>query len=434
MSIVVSKSAPVVVRPSEPATSTADKILLSTLDKPVATIPVTVLLAFDHPIHDATAETIKTALAQSLVHYYPIAGRISCDNDDGGHFYIDCTGEDLGVTFVAASANCTMEELMCLVDDQAPDDETAVVQQLAFNCTPDDLHHRLLWVQVTTLNCGGFVVGVTWSHGVADGPGIAQFIQAVGELARGLPSPSVVPVRLDDKIATQAVPPFTMAVHRFISGLKPVSNLDVRNVTVSSSLINHIIVGARRRATVFEAVAAVLWQCRTRVVMTDPEAPAVLLFAVNARKYLGAKDGYYGCCTAMHMAVSKSGTVANGDIMKLVGIIRRAKEQIPEQLKADDGEMMLRTMVGEKQVNGYESLLYLTSWRNIGFEDVDFGSGKTARVMTYPPRMLSMMPRIAPICFMLKATEEGVRVMSDCVTADHADAFYQEIAKLKATT
>uniref|UniRef100_A0A0E0FMV2 Uncharacterized protein n=1 Tax=Oryza nivara TaxID=4536 RepID=A0A0E0FMV2_ORYNI len=295
MNIVVSKSAPVVVRPSEPGTLTADKILLSPLDKPVATIPVTVLLAFDHPINDATADTIKMALAQALVHYYPIAGRLSCkDDDDGGDFYIDCTGEELGVTFVAASANCTMEEIMGVVDDQPPDDETASPTTFITVC------------------CG------------------------------------------------------------------------------CSSSSCHRVRGGRRRA----------------LAMPNP---AVLLFAVNARKYLGAKDGYYGCCTAMHMAVSKTGTVANGDIMELVGIIRRAKEQIPEQLKADDGDMMLRTMVGEKQVNGYESLLYLTSWRNIGFEDVDFGSGKTARVMTYPPRMLSMMPRIAPICFMLKATEEGRR-------------------------
>ncbi|XP_052134905.1 acyl transferase 15-like [Oryza glaberrima] len=446
MSIVVSKSAPVVVRPSQPPvkTTSGSKIVLSPMDKPSSMMPTTVLLAFDHPIiqSDCTAETIKRGLAQALVPYYPIAGRLSCDDD--GDFYIDCTGEELGVTFVAASANCTMEELMCCVDDQPPDAETAVVQQLAFNCTPDDLHHRLLWMQVTTLSCGGFVVGVTWNHGLADGFGMAQFIQAVGELTRGLPSPSVVPVRLDDdNNATQAIPPFAMAVYQFMSRSSHKASIDhtFNNITVPSSLIDHIRFRGRRTnddVTVFEAVAAVLWQCRTRAVMKNPEAPAVLLFAVNARKYLGAKDGYYGNCSTMHVAVAKSGAVANADINDIVDIIRRAKERIPEQLKMTGGSdmTMLRELADDHRLDGYESLLYLTSWRNIGFEDVDFGSGKTARVMTYPQRVvlsMSMMVKAMPICVMLKATEQGARVMSACVTAHHVDAFHDEIAKLNAT-
>jgi len=39
-------------------------------------------------------------------------------------------------------------------------------------------------VQVTAFSFGGFVVGVTWNHGVGDTMGIAQFLQAVGEMAR----------------------------------------------------------------------------------------------------------------------------------------------------------------------------------------------------------------------------------------------------------
>ncbi|BAT09609.1 acyl transferase 15 [Oryza sativa Japonica Group] len=452
MSTVVSKSAPVVVRPSEPPVKTSSsKIVLSPLEMPLAMVPMTVLLAFEHPIihhHQPTADTIKMALAQALVHYYPIAGRLSCndDEDGGGDFYIDCTSE-LGVMFVAASADCTMEELMRVADNQPTDDETAVVQQLAFNCTPDvgdDGPPPLLWVQVTTLSCGGFVVGVTWSHGLADGVGIAQFIQAVGELARGLPSPSIVPVRQDDIVATQVVPPFTMALLQFLPGLKPL-DLTFNNVTVPTSLINHIRRFRGRRTnddggqhstttiTAFEAVAAVLWKCRTRAVMASPEAPAILVFVVNARKYLaGVNDGYYGNCSMMHMAMAKSGAVANGDIMDVVEIIRRAKERIPEQF-GEGSDRMVRELSDGQQVDGYESLLYLTSWRNIGLEEVDFGSGKTARVMTYPQRMLfSLLEKTTPICFMLMPTKEGARVMSGCVTPDHVDAFQQQILKLNA--
>lgn len=53
----------------------------------------------------------------------------------------------------------------------------------------------LLLMQVTEFSCGGFTVAVTWNHAVADGKGMAQFLQAIGELARGMPAPSVLPRR-----------------------------------------------------------------------------------------------------------------------------------------------------------------------------------------------------------------------------------------------
>uniref|UniRef100_A0A0E0KLR9 Uncharacterized protein n=1 Tax=Oryza punctata TaxID=4537 RepID=A0A0E0KLR9_ORYPU len=321
-------------------------------------------------------ETIRRGLSQALVHYYPLAGRLAGDDYDDVH--IDCTGE--GVTFVAASANCT----------------------------------------VTAFTCGGFVVGVTWNHGAADGFGIAQFLQAVGELARGLPTPSVMPVRCDEW--TQAVPPSSvMASKRFMFGVKP-TKLALHSITIPSRMINGI---RGPSCTVFEAVAAALWRCRTRVVMSDPDAPTVLAITVNSRKYMGVKDGYYGNCATVHMAVARSGEVADGDIVDVVRTIRRAKEEIPERLKKGDviGEL------SKEQLAGYESVLLVTCWRNIGFEAVDFGGGKTARVMTTYEQ--SLVRPMCVVCLPCQGEEEdGARVLSGCVMAQHADAFLRELARL----
>jgi hypothetical protein len=59
----------------------------------------------------------------------------------------------------------------------------------------------LLMVQVIDFRCGGFIVGVTWSHAHADAAGMGQFLHAIGELSRGLSRPSVVPVRWDKALA-----------------------------------------------------------------------------------------------------------------------------------------------------------------------------------------------------------------------------------------
>ena len=100
MGVVVNKSSPVMVKPSEPvATTGGATVKLSSLDQLHTNIPVTSLLVFQHPMNEAPAETIQRALSQVLVHYYPISGRIAAGADE-----IQCTGE--GVVFVAASDDC----------------------------------------------------------------------------------------------------------------------------------------------------------------------------------------------------------------------------------------------------------------------------------------------------------------------------------------
>lgn len=51
----------------------------------------------------------------------------------------------------------------------------------------------MVLVQVTVFSCGGFVVGYRSSHAVADGASTAQFMAAIGELARVAESVSVAP-------------------------------------------------------------------------------------------------------------------------------------------------------------------------------------------------------------------------------------------------
>uniref|UniRef100_A0A0E0B7C0 Uncharacterized protein n=1 Tax=Oryza glumipatula TaxID=40148 RepID=A0A0E0B7C0_9ORYZ len=421
MCTVVTKSPPEIVRPSEPVTTTAatSKVIFSPLDRPLAIVPIVVLQVFEHPIHEPV-ETIRRGLSRALVHYYPLAGRLAGDDYDDVH--IDCTGE--GVTFVAANADCTVKELVRDIDCRSPDAAKAVIRELIVDYPANGFGRAdpLVLMQVTAFACGGFVVGVTWNHGAADGFGIAQFLQAVGELARGLPTPAVTPVRWD-RWAQAVAPSTVMASKRFMFGVKAPTRLALHSITIPARTIDGV--RGATACTVFEAVAAALWRCRTRVVMSDPDAPTVLAITVNSRKHVGVKDGYYGNCATVHMAVARSSAVAGGDMTEAVRAIRRAKEEIPERLKKGDviGEL------SKEQLGGYESVLLVTCWRNIGFEAVDYGGGRTARVMTTYEQ-----GRVRPMCVVCLPwqgeEEEGARVLSGCVTPHHADAFLREIATL----
>uniref|UniRef100_A0ACD5VJB7 Uncharacterized protein n=1 Tax=Avena sativa TaxID=4498 RepID=A0ACD5VJB7_AVESA len=281
-------------------------------------------------------------------------------------------------------------------------------------------------MQVTVFSCGGFVLGVSFNHAIADGVGMCQFLQAVGELSRGLPSPSIVPVRQEDSISF-GVPPVMAKILQFLGTIRP-SQMALLNITVKESLISRIkykyaSMNSGRTCSVFEAVAAVLWRCRTRAIMSmsksksNPEAVTALILPTNARKYAGAKQGYYGNCLLVELVTATTGAVANGDLVDIVQMIQGAKDRLPEQ--ADVDELL------QVEPEDWYNILVAQCWRNIGLEALDFGAGRPSRVIKYY-RGVTWLPECTACipCNDLRV----YNVLSVCVKDDHSTAFLQELA------
>ncbi|TVU00316.1 hypothetical protein EJB05_54262, partial [Eragrostis curvula] len=420
-SVVVTKSPSVLVCPATtPAAS--EHITLSSFDKALAFFPVKSFHIFTHAI-DEPAETVRRALSRALVHYFPVAGRLVVD---GGELRIACTGE--GVAFVAAAASCSLDDVRLL----DPPFGAAMLKELAVGLGADDGFFcpadPLLLVQVTEFACGGFVVGVTRNHAIADGTGFAQFMQAVGELARGMPRPSVLPVSCgDDELP--ALPPSVAGIGKALLTLQP-QDFAYLDITVPSSCISRIKAGYFADdgpCTVIEAVIAVLWQSRMRAVMSDPAAPAPLIFPANVRKLVGTREGYYGNCITPAVVVPTSGEVANGSIHDVVKLIKRAKRPIPLHFRkiSESQEEASLPLADDGVMFGYNAL-DVTSWRNLGSDAVDFGGGRPARVMCVFDKMA------VPYCVACLPCREkdGANVLAICVREEHADAFRAEVAKL----
>ncbi|KAF7099729.1 hypothetical protein CFC21_101328 [Triticum aestivum] len=400
MSVVVSKSSPVVLYPAEPQAPAGD-VQLSSFDQRIPPFACTLLLMFDHPI-DNPIETIKRALSRALVPYRPVCGRLA-----GADHSIVCTDE--GVPFVGASASCALD-LEKVTPALLADLAVAYAGPFCRRADP------LLQMQATEFSCGGFVVGVTSNHVLADGIGIGQFLQAVGELARGMPQPSVIPVR--SAAAIRDLPPPTATAEERRSLMKPKEKEGqgaFLDIIVPSSLIGRV--KAKCACTLFEAVTAVLWRCRTRAAIQDPEAPAPLVFPNNARELFGAHDGYYGNCTIMKSVRATRAQVADGDIRDVVRHIRRGKETLL-QAEAEGG--------GAETGGDLYNRLAVSSWRRIGFDAADFGGGTPARVMWHEDRM------VVPECIVCPPWKgkDGVNVQSLCVRPEHAAAFLAELAAM----
>jgi hypothetical protein len=222
MSVTVTKSSPVLVGPSTAPAEATSHINLSSFDMALAFFPVTSFHVFDGAI-DAPAETVGRALSRALVHYFPV---------DGGGLRIACTGE--GVAFVAASADRSLADAGLL--DGAPpplDLDELAVSLGAEGFRPSD---PLLLLQVTEFACGGFVVVVTRNHAPADGTGFAQFMRTVGELARGMPRPSVLLVSCGDDSLPE-LPPLVAAMEKALVTLEP-RDFAYLDITVPSTCID----------------------------------------------------------------------------------------------------------------------------------------------------------------------------------------------------
>jgi len=449
MSFAVSKCPPVMVRPSmEPApgkTTATQVVQLSSWDRSYVGFQVAALLIFDAPVHQPV-EAIKKGLSRALVHYQPVAGRLTVDeNEDGGLLHVACTGE--GVPFVAASAGCALQDhgLLDAPFSTSLLDGLAVAYPGAEGCRRTD---PLLLMQVTEFACGGFTVGVTWNHTLADGDGMAQFLQAVGELTRAeadASAPSVAPVRDGRAVSLPLLSPPVVAAKQWLMLDRGGMGLVYLDVTVPVKLINRIKSEYKAAhssdggyCTTFEAAVAVLWRCRTRAIIGDDadydmSTPAPLAFFVNVRKHVGAAAGYYGNCAVTQLAFATTGEVAgagDGGMNEVVDLIKRAKDQVPDLLRTMGAGGGAVEDMGDEEIAaafGYNALM-VTSWRNIGFDRADFGAGAPAREVGRWQQ--STVPGCMAFLSCRATAADGERLQTQCVREEHAAAFVAELDQL----
>ncbi|KAK1686079.1 hypothetical protein QYE76_046927 [Lolium multiflorum] len=126
---------------------------------------------------------------------------------------------------------------------------------------------------------------------LCDATGIAQFINAVAELARGLPAPTVAPTWFRELLEGASPPTPSFPLSEF-DVQQPVplhvyGDMVVRSFTFGPSEVAAIkkrlppLLGDT--ATTFEALAAFLWRARSAALEVPPGEDAPLAIMVNFR-------------------------------------------------------------------------------------------------------------------------------------------------------
>ncbi|GAB2221710.1 hypothetical protein Drorol1_Dr00012895 [Drosera rotundifolia] len=129
------------------------------------------------PQTDAVFTTLKDSLSQALVHFYPLAGRLSLLG--GGRLELGCNG--MGAELIKAESSVRLDDLcdyFCsrhhLQSLFPPVDKNKSVDELP-----------LLLVQVTTFGCGSISIGISISHAAGYGPSMFHFLSKWARIARG---------------------------------------------------------------------------------------------------------------------------------------------------------------------------------------------------------------------------------------------------------
>ncbi|KAK7269243.1 hypothetical protein RIF29_21963 [Crotalaria pallida] len=364
-----------------PATPTPHEIkLLSDIDAQAgvrANIPIIQFYRNDpsKEVGKDPVEVIRKALAQTLVSYYPLAGRVR--EAPGGKLLVDCNEE--GVMFIEADADVTLEQFG---EFKSP---FPCLEELLYEAPGSEgvVNAPILLIQVTRLKCGGFIFALRFNHTITDGGGIILFMLTLAQIAAGRHEPFLPPPVWQRELLTARDPPQVTQSHREYEQLTP-TNMIPTDFAQHSFFFGPSEIDAIRRllpdhlgqsSSTFEVLTSYIWRCRTKTLQLDSEEEVRMMCITNARDKFNPPFpiGYYGNCFAYPAAVTTAGKLINEPLEYAVELIQKAIGEVSEEYMHSLADLMVTK--GFPLFTIVNSVLVLDT-TPAGFRDVDFGWGK----------------------------------------------------------
>lgn len=263
-------------------------------------------------------------------------------------------------------------------------------------------------------------MGVSFNHCLCDGRGAGQFLKGLAEIARGETKLSVEPVWQREFLKPQQKPHLVRFQHDELleSGFivnpncsiqqqlpaEKAEDLALTSFFLSSDALQRIkqpiAEDLKENCTTFEVLAALAWRARIMALGIPLNNAVRLLFGVDMRRAFDPPlpEGYYG--NGFYVASAHSTTaeeVVNGSLSHAVKMIKKAKLSVNEEY-VRSSIAFLETKRSCQDVRVCDEDTYLSDWRCLGFNEVDFGWGEP--VIACPGNFLIKM-LFCPILFFL---------------------------------
>lgn len=283
--------------------------------------------------------------------------------------------------------------------------------------------------QVTQFGCNGFVIGLIFCHSICDGLGAAQFLNAVGEMARGAEKPSITPEWCRNFLPPPPNHPNTLGRPPIPL---PTPDYQLEPATIDLSLDKIKLLKQEfqewsgRSCSTFEMVAAMLWRQRTLAINLEDEMQMKLVFFANCRQLLEPPlpKGFYGNCFFPVTVTASSGTLTKEgmgleSVVQVVKLIQEAKAGLPNEFakwanKEEEGSTDRGSDDPFAPPLEY-STLFISEWGRLGFMEADYGWGRPIHIV--PIQGSAIIP-VGILCSH-PAPKTGVRLMTWCVQKPH---------------
>ncbi|XP_027101753.2 deacetylvindoline O-acetyltransferase-like [Coffea eugenioides] len=179
------------IKPSSPTPPSLRYHKLSLFDQGISPY-VLIRVAFFYPnikgtrwLANEISQLLKSSLSKTLAQYYPFAGRLMKNG-----YMIDCN--DMGAQFTEGRINCRVSEIRKQLSSSSEKMEDLIFARSLFSGPALANHHSLVFVQLSSFNCGGIVLSVSINHRIADASSVSTFMNDWAAIARqtsDIPSP-----------------------------------------------------------------------------------------------------------------------------------------------------------------------------------------------------------------------------------------------------
>lgn len=358
---------------------------LSNLDQNIAVIVRTIYcFKSEDKGNELASEVLKEALSKVLVHYYPLAGRLTISPQ--GKLIVDCTGggdgHNHGAVFVEAEADCSMAEIG---DSTKPDPITLGKLVYDIPNAKNLLEIPPLVAQVTKFKCGGFALGLCMNHCMFDGIAAMEFVNSWGETARGLTLNT--PPFIDRSILESRNPPKVDFKHYEFEEIEDISGtcnayaeeMQYRSFCFDPKHLEKLKAkamedGNLNKCTSFEALSAFVWRARSKALNMKPDQMTKLLFAVDGRSKFNPPlpKGYFGNGIVLTNSICSAGKLVENNVSYGVGLVQEAINMVTDDYMRSAIDYFETTRARPS----LSSTLLITTWSRLSFHTTDFGWGE----------------------------------------------------------
>ncbi|EEF29377.1 vinorine synthase [Ricinus communis] len=332
------------------------------------------------------SQQLKQSLSETLVHYYPLAGRIK------DHLSVDCNDE--GVYYVEARATIPLSEYLNQPDHLTLMDSLLPRQPSCYESSSPGSYG--VTIQETTFLCGSITIGLFGSHMIMDAAGLTSFIKAWAASATMCnTTKEIVPPSYDGASIFPQYDAFprdaTMA--SFDGPFLKTGKLAARTFVFDASSISDLKTQAATNScaenpTRIEAVSSFLFECISAVLQAKSgvERPFAFSFLVSwKRKAIPPlPESLFGNFIWMASGLSSpEDTRLTRLVSKVRGAVRKINTNFVKNTQSDGAFSKLSEMIKETSreftsssfINGVNFVM-VSSLCNLGLYEVDFGWGK----------------------------------------------------------